>query len=160
MPALLRYGTVFAAGALSGAALMTLLDPRSGRERRVRTREKLAHRSRQVQHTVQQRARYERGHVKDVIHDAAVRTHLSEEPPLPDEEGTLVDKVRSTAFRHSPQELSHINLTAAEGVIHVFGSAQSEAEATDIIQRIRAVHEVKDVISHLLIQPEGEPSAS
>ena len=98
--------------------------------------------------------------MKDVIHDAAVRTHLSEEPPLPDEEGTLVDKVRSTAFRHSPQELSHINLTAAEGVIHVFGSAQSEAEATDIIQRIRAVHEVKGVISHLLIQPEGEPSAS
>ena len=157
----LRTGVAFVVGALAGAAAVAIGDPATGRRRRARFRDRSAHRLRQARRGVGRRLRYQQGHLKGIAHDAARTTHLQHEAPLPDYEETLVDKVRSEAFRDSRHELQQINLTAAEGVVHVYGAAHTRREADDILRRVRAVHGVKGTADHLVIReaPPRPPAA-
>lgn len=52
-----------------------------------------------------------------------------------------------------------MNLSAAGGVVQVFGSAHGPEEAADIVRRIRAVHGVKEVVSRLVVQESVRPGA-
>lgn len=153
-----RTGTAFALGTIGGALATALLDPVGGRRRRSQVRDKVGQRARQVRSALVRRMRYEQGHVKGMAHEAARRTYLERGAPLADYEETLVDKVRSEAFRHNRHELSHVNLSAADGVVQVFGSAHGAEEATDILRRIRAVHGVKEVVSRLVVKESVAPS--
>ena len=153
----LRSVLAFVSGAAAGLLAALMLDPATGRRRRQRLWDRARHGARQASSRVSRRARYQRGHLRGVAHEAAVRAHVAHEGRPADLAETLVDKVRSEAFRGSRQELAQINLTAADGVVHVFGAAHSRAEADDILQRVGGVHGVRSVVDHLRIHEETSP---
>jgi osmotically-inducible protein OsmY len=141
---------VWICGFLTGATFVWFLDPARA-DRRRRARDRTVHRMHKARDAVRRRARYEEGHVKGLAHEAAIRTHLEQKQPLADLEETLIDKVRSEAFRDRRHELSHVNLTSVEGVVHVYGSAHDPGEADDILHRVRGVEGVREVVDHLRV---------
>ncbi len=147
---------VFSLGVALGVALMAMLDPVSGSRRRSLARDRALHGASQAGDAVGRRARYERGHMRGVVHDVAQRAHLTEADLPADFEETLVDKIRSEGFRDSREELTKINLTAINGVVHVYGGADDRRQADDILRRVRSVHGVKAVVDHLVLSVPDE----
>ena len=144
-------------GFLSGATVALLLDPNAKR-RRKRARDRAMHQLRRAERAVGRRARYEEGQLKGLRHEALERAHLTHHD-RPDLEGTLVDKVRSEAFRRRHDALAHINLHAVAGVVHVHGSAKDRAEAEDMLRRVRGVAGVREVVDHLVVASRTPESA-
>ena len=113
---------------------------------------------RRAERVVGRRARYEEGHLKGLGHDALERAQLTHHD-RPDLEASLVNKVRSEAFRQRHDALAHINLHAVAGVVHVHGSAKDRAEAEDMLWCVRGVAGVQEVVDHLVIARHTPESA-
>lgn len=137
-------------GFLAGASLIVLVDPAS-RRRRARLRDQSRHQVTRASRALGRRLRYEEGHLRGLAHEAAVRTHVESREPLADLGETLVDKVRSEGFRGEHEVLRQVNLTAVDGIVHVYGSAHNREDADAILSRVRGVEGVREVVDHLVV---------
>ena len=146
---ILRTTAVWLCGALTGAALVFLLDPTT-RGRRTRVRDRARSELRRAERGAERRARYEEGRLRRLQHAASEGARLTDHA-LPDFEATLIDKVRSEAFRGRHAVLAHVNLNAEDGVVHVRGAVADQDEAADLLDRVRGVEGVRDVVDHLTI---------
>lgn len=145
---IMRTMVVWICGALTGAILILLLDPAT-RGRRTRMRDQARGGLRRAERAAERRARYEEGHLRGLQH-AAAGTRRSHHD-LPDRGTTLIDKVRSEAFRGQHAALAHVNLNAEDGVVHVRGAVADQEEAAALLDRVRSVDGVSDVVAHLTI---------
>lgn len=130
---------------------MALLDPRQGRRRRARTRDKLAHLRRKLP---RQLARYEHrmeGAVQGVIHQAGGGQGRASADEL---ERYVVERVKSE-LGHAPDiPLGTLNIDAVDGLVYLRGAVRDEELARRIVLAVGVVPGVRGVIS-LLRAPSG-----
>lgn len=137
---ILRYLTAGALGALAAY----LFDPVSGRGRRTRLRDQSRARAKDLAHEVANRARYESGRMRGLLHEMGA----GDEPPI--DEAELLQKVRSEAVGPASPSTSDIEVSIEDGeTIVVRGNTKDPAEAQELISRIESVTGVRKVRSEL-----------
>lgn len=138
-----------------GAALAYLFDPRLGRTRRSQLGGMIAGKVRRgakdVADTMGDKAQYAGGRAKGALH--GVR---SESPP--ENDPTLVDKVRSEVLGGEPWRHRQINVSAADGVVTLNGQLEHPEDITRLTDEVRQVGGVRDVVSNLHLPGTPPPN--
>lgn len=133
----MRRYALLGAGALMGAAVAYLFDPDRGRSRRARLSDQAAARGRDLSETVRQRAEYQKGVVKGVVHETA--DALRGDKEFDDE--TLMQKVRSEALGYWDGD-EPIEIDIRDGMVKVSGSVRDTASRDRLLSLIRGVEGV------------------
>lgn len=128
-----------------GAILAYLFDPVSGRGRRTRLRDQAASRARKGAEQVEQRARYEAGRAKGVMH--AIRS----EPREFVDAQTLVQKIRSEAIGPSPIPSADVEIDVEAGEVILRGASRDPAAIRDLVRRIERVTGVHGVRNEMVV---------
>jgi osmotically-inducible protein OsmY len=144
---------MYALFAAIGAAAAYLLDPRSGRRRRVELRDRSAA---AVRRGVRRLRRAERHAQAEAYGLSQKARHLHEEPkPAPDDV-TLAQKVETEIFRDPKVPKGRINVNAENGTVVLRGQVETPELIRDLEERTRKVQGVQDV-ENLLHLP-GTPA--
>jgi gas vesicle protein len=148
-------------GAVIGAFLMFILDPRAGRRRRALIRDKVAHFANEAQetatNTIPKKADYLSGLVGGGFHRVRERMTGHEEP-IPDESEYITDRVMSVVFRDPKLPKGQVNVNTADRVVYLRGNVEDENIVREIVERTRTVPGVRDVVN-LINRPDVDPSA-
>ncbi len=137
-------------GALLGAAAMYLADPKRGRDRRQALQEHGSELAREVTSLAA-------GGTDPAVEGAA--DELT--PDLKDpSDAVLIERVRSDAVGPSTARNSAIVTTVEGGVVSVRGQVDEPAQRDDLLQRIRGVEGVEDVIDLTHLPDEPAPTRS
>ena len=137
-------------GALLGAGAMYLADPQRGRERRQALEEHGSELARQATSLAA-------GGTDPAVEGAA--DELT--PDLKDpSDAVLIERVRSDAVGPSTARNSAIVTTVEGGVVSVRGQVDEPAQRDDLLQRIRGVEGVEDVIDLTHLPDEPAPTRS
>ncbi len=148
MPARLKQMAILAA---AGAALMYLLDPRGGRQRR-----------RALARSTRAGARAARGGAHALAgHGRGWAAHVDgwfrPPPPEPERDQFIKDRVQSALGHRRDLPLHALSFDAADGVVHIRGTVASDAEARDVVAAVAGVRGVRAAIS-LMRLPDGTPA--
>ena len=80
-------------------------------------------------------------------------------PDNPDpDDTTLKDRIESEIFRDKEYSREHINVNVEYGVVELRGELPNTQEINDLIARVRAIPNVKDVISYLHLPGTPAPN--
>ncbi len=137
--------------ASAGAALAYLYDPDNGRGRRIRLKDQLEARVRKARGAAEQKVRYAESTVAGKVQ--AVRE--ADWTP-PDDDGTLVDKVKSEVLGRPQFEGHKVLVDAADGVVTLRGELADAALVDELVKAVTKVPGVSSV-ENLLHRP-GEPA--
>jgi osmotically-inducible protein OsmY len=133
-----------------GAGLAYAFDPARGRRRRAELRDRGGAVLRREVRAVERQAHYGKGRATGLVH------RLRQGPPhTPEDDMTLVDKVRSEALGRIV-EGPHLTVDANERVIKLRGQVTDRDTALAIEREVRAVPGVEDVIN--LLHVPGVPA--
>ena len=132
-----------------GAALAFFLDPRSGKRRRQRVRDRTRAAFRRRVRTVERQAHYEAGKLVGVAHAIAHHEHGISEL---DDVG-LVRKVESELFRDRTIPKGPISINADRGIVVLRGQLEDAQLIQRIEREVRDVAGVRDVDN--LLHPPG-----
>jgi osmotically-inducible protein OsmY len=127
----------------AGAALQYFLDPDRGRSRRVRAKDQAAAAIRRRRRDVERQVTYLENRVRGQRYDA---TH-PDQPP--ENDPTLVDKVRSEVLGLREFRDDTILVEAADGVVTLRGQLPTAEEIDDVVQAVAKVTGVRDVQNYL-----------
>jgi osmotically-inducible protein OsmY len=135
-----------------GALLAYFLDPKSGSRRRAVATDKIGKYGRKAGKTVASNAQYIGGQVQGAAHE-----HMPHQPdnPHPDDR-TLRDRVESEIFRDTETSRENINVEVVNGIVTVRGEQPTQAAIESLVDRIRAIPNVRGV-DNLLHLP-GTPA--
>jgi osmotically-inducible protein OsmY len=139
-----------AASAAAGAGLAYSFDPARGRRRRAELRDRsraAAHRGRRA---AQRQASYGKGRAEGAIHRLRQRT-----PHMPEDDHTLVDKVRSEVLGRVVDG-PHLTVDATDRVVTLRGQVDDEEAVHAIEREVRATPGVADVVN--LLHTPGTPA--
>jgi hyperosmotically inducible periplasmic protein len=133
----------------AGGVIAALADPASGARRRAMLRDRGVAAGRHALRRLSRLARFEAGKLQGAV---AERRH-AEAPPADDR--TLVDKVRSEAFRGLSVTGHAINVGAVDGVVTLRGQVDDATLRETIASRVAAVAGVRGVenLLHLATEP-------
>ena len=134
-----------ALGALIGAAVGYLFDPRQGKRRRNVAVDWSAGRIR----------RAGRGVAAEAYGIKQKATHLREEPKDFDDV-TLARKVETEIFRPEDAPKGSVNVNVENGVVYLRGEAERPEMIDDLVEKARAVQGVRNVES--LLHLPGTPA--
>jgi BON domain len=137
-----------AAGA--GAGLAYAFDPARGRRRRAQMRDRGGALVRREMRAVERQAHYGRGKATGLVHRIVDRS-----PHVPEDDMTLIDKVRSEALGRVVDG-PHLTIDACDGVVTLRGQVTDSETALDIEGEVRAVPGVADVVN--LLHVPGVPA--
>jgi osmotically-inducible protein OsmY len=131
----------------TGALVAYFFDPDLGHARRVRVRDqavaKVRRTFRRTERTVEKRAEYLKDHTLGVVHEL---TH-PEQPP--DDDRTLVDKIRSEVLGYPPFHGYVVLVEAVDGVVTLRGEIPRRAHIRELREAVAEVPGVSDVVSYL-----------
>jgi hypothetical protein len=136
-------------GATLGAAAMYFFDPQLGHGRRARTRDQLQARLRRARHDVDRARRYEEG-------VAEGRRHGAEPESPPADDRALADRIRSRLGPDFPH--ARVTLNVVDSVVDLRGELDDHLEIEHLVQRVRAVPGVVDVVSFLHLPGTPAPN--
>jgi BON domain len=136
--------------AAAGAGAAYAFDPARGRRRRAQMRDRGGALLRREVRAVERQAHYGRGKATGVIHRFRQGT-----PHVPDDDMTLVDKVRSEALGRVVDG-PHLTVDACERVVTLRGQVADRATALGIEREVRTVPGVDDVVN--LLHVPGVPA--
>jgi BON domain-containing protein len=140
-------------GALLGAALAFLLDPRLGRRRRALARDRVGGLLRALARRAGRLARSGGAHAR------GYRTRLFR-PPHPErlqpDDATLAHKVETELFRPADVPKGKINVNVQEGVVQLRGEVPQPELIRDLVEKARRVAGVREV-ENLLHLPGTPP---
>src|SRR5262245_5768564 len=132
-----------------GAALAYVFDPVRGRRRRAELKDRGRATVRREVRAVERQGRYGRGRAEGVIHKLR-----HPRPHVPDDDTTLVDKIRSEVLGHV--DGPHLTIDVNDRVVTLRGEVPDEHRAQQVGHDVRATPGVIDVVN-LLHQP-GTPA--
>jgi osmotically-inducible protein OsmY len=136
--------------AAAGAGLAYAFDPARGRRRRAELRDRAGAAVRRNVRAVERQAHYGRGRATGLVH--RVRQGG---PHVPDDDMTLVDKVRSEVLGPLVDG-PHLTVDACRQVVTLRGQVVDHETARAIERAVRAVPGVADVVN--LLHAPGEPA--
>lgn len=136
--------------AATGAGLAYAFDPARGRRRRAELRDRAGAAVRRNVRAMERQAHYGRGRASGVVHRLR---HGG--PHAPEDDMTLVDKVRSEVLGRIVDG-PHLTVDACRGVVTLRGQVADHESARAIERAVRAVSGVADVVN--LLHVPGEPA--
>jgi hypothetical protein len=140
-------------GGVAGAALMFILDPRSGRRRRATARDRLIGTKNR---TTRRARRFGRRTGAELYGAKQKMTHRHPERKPPPNDATLAHTVESELFRDPDVPKGRININAEHGVIVLRGEIDRPEQITAIEEQVRKVPGVFDVDN--LLHLRGTPA--
>ena len=152
-----RPGRLAAAvgGAMTGFVAEYLLDPDRGRSRRSRLGDQARAIPRRFVRKASARTRAQGRYAAGVAHGVAHRlTHLR--APLPENDATLAQKVRSEVLGSEPFAGHAIVVTAVDGAVTLRGQLPNPSHITRLDQQVRKVAGVRHVEN--LVHSPGAPA--
>jgi osmotically-inducible protein OsmY len=135
----------------AGGVIAALADPVSGARRRAAIRQRGLSTGRHSLQRLSRQARYTSGKLQGVV---AERRHRNGEVP---DDRTLVDKVRSEAFRGLPVTPHEVNVGAVDGIVTIRGPIADGALREEVERRVTAVSGVRGVENLLHLPTEPAP---
>ncbi len=143
----------------AGAALMYFLDPERGRTRRVRTKDQLLgtvrQSARRTQRRVEAAGQYSRDRATGLAHELR---HPHGEAP--DNDRTLVDKIRSEVLGGPRFATATINVDAVDGVVTLRGQLDHPDEIRDVRDAVARIPGVRTVESYLHLPGTPAPNVA
>lgn len=131
---------------LAGIGVAYLFDPEQGKRRRHVLRDRGLRAARRAVRSAGKRARYASGVAAGVLARVRERT-------VPDarsvDDATVLQRIRSEAFREVGVPLSDVDVDVREGVAVLRGAIESSSLAQDLVERVRevpGVHRVEDAL--------------
>lgn len=144
----------------AGATIAYFLDPQLGRTRRTKTKDQVAgavrRRRRRIETQVEQKTDY----LQDRAHGLKQEVARSPETQTPDNDRTLVDKVRSEVLGQEEFRPYTINVDAADGVVVLRGQMDRPEQIRalrDAVSRVPGVRLVENYLHLPGIPPPNEP---
>ena len=135
----------------AGAAIAYLWDPENGRSRRVRLKDQLGGRARDLRGAAEQKARYVQSSAEGKLQAATSPIN-----PEPEDDRTLVDKVKSEVLG-APEFANHqVVVDAVNGVVTLRGELPDAGVAKKLVSQVEKVRGVSSV-ENLLHQPGEAP---
>lgn len=136
--------------AAAGAGLAYAFDPARGRRRRAQMRDRSGALVRRELRAMERQAHYGRGKATGMVHRIVDRS-----PHAPDDDMTLIDKVRSEALGRVVDG-PHLTVDACERTVTLRGQVTDRETALEIESAVRAVAGVEDVVN--LLHVPGVPA--
>lgn len=144
-------------GAVAGAGLMYLLDPREGRRRRALARDKGMHYLRRAGVLAARCGRNLAGRLRGLLHEAQKRMPWYEPEPVPEDDQFIKDRVQSTLGRERDLPLHAVNFDCTDGIVRIRGTVPDMDTARRLVERTAAVEGVRAAVS-LMRLPDGTPA--
>ncbi|MFP4072983.1 MAG: BON domain-containing protein [Actinomycetota bacterium] len=132
-----------------GAIAAYLLDPVSGRGRRVELTARARSQASDVASDLSAKARYEAGKAKGFFYE----TFVPEEPPR--NEAELLQKIRSEAVGPTDANLDHVDIRVDGSVVRLVGPSVNPLAEHELAERISQLTGVSQVHNELV--PAEEP---
>jgi hypothetical protein len=143
-------------GALSivaGAAIEYFLDPERGRTRRVKAKDRLGAVTRRGSRRLDVAREHATNRLRGIQHGL---THPH--GVAPDNDLTLVDKVRSEVLGGQKWHAHTINVDAADGVVTLRGQLDSAQDIHDLREEVARIPGVREVHSYLHLPGTPPPN--
>jgi osmotically-inducible protein OsmY len=140
---------------LIGAGTAFLLDPRQGRRRRHVLRDRSLALVRRGSRLGIRKARFAGGHARGAV---AVSRQLLGSPERATDDATLVQRIRSEAFRGAGVSTRDVDVRVEDGVAILRGSVTGREAADALVSRTAKVSGVRDVAAMLRVT-SGDPSS-
>ena len=141
---------VAAGGLAIGALLEYFLDPRVGRRRRHRVRDRALSRMRRGERRALVRARRAESHAVGVARRTINARRRAGEPP---DDLTLAQKVESQLFRRANVPKGQVSVNAEEGVVFLRGVMERQEDIERMGEEARRIDGVRAVEN--LVHPPG-----
>ncbi|MER3420813.1 MAG: hypothetical protein C4290_09955 [Chloroflexota bacterium] len=143
-------------GAVTGAALMYLLDPQEGRRRRALARDKAGHYARRAGVIARRMSRNLEGRLRGLLHALEKRLPWYEPEPVPEDDQFIKDRVQSELGRYRDLPLHAVNFDCTDGIVRIRGTVPDMDSARRLVERTAAVEGVRAAVS-LMRLPDGTP---
>jgi hypothetical protein len=140
----------FLNGAAAGALLAALADPRSGKRRRRKLRDRTFALGRRVRRRTLRELRHERAELHGLLMRS--RAKLPHEPHTLDDT-TLAHKVETILFRDHEVPKGDLNVNAVDGVVYLRGSLADWRLAERISERVGEIEGVREVKNLIHFRP-------
>ena len=135
-----------AIGTTLGALGMYLLDPRSGRRRRARVRDRITAARNGAGREISERM--------TSLRDA--RRSVASPSPLTDDQA-ITERVMSRVFHDPALAKSGVSVSTVGRVVYLRGHVDDDATAAEIERRVRQVDGIREVVN-LIDHPELDPA--
>ncbi|MPZ86731.1 MAG: BON domain-containing protein [Nitriliruptorales bacterium] len=156
----LPWKTFLVGGAVTaGAAVQYFLDTEQGRTRRVRTRDQVASRVRTAGRKLEDEMAVQRKRTQDRLVGMAHEATCDAAAETPDNDRTLVDKVRSEVLGGPEWSPYTINVDAVDGVVALRGQLDRPGQIRELRRRVEQVAGVRSVDSFLHLPGTTAPNA-
>jgi hypothetical protein len=139
----------FVIGVAAGAAAMFFFDPLIGRRHRALARDKARHYARRTPTVFGRLARRLTGRMRGAAHDASEHMPWHTEPPPPDRNQFIKERVESQLGHIKDLPLSALNFDAVDGVVRVRGTVPDMPTALDVLERVAKVEGVRAAESRM-----------
>ncbi|HWB72194.1 MAG TPA: BON domain-containing protein [Egibacteraceae bacterium] len=154
----LRKAPLVLAACAAGAAVQYLFDPDRGRQRRIQAKDQAAATvrgaARRAQDRVSKRSQYAQDRAKGIAHELTTPSDAQ----VPEEDRTLVDKVRSEVLG-SPEFSGYtVNVNAVEGVVTLRGQLDRPEQIRDLREAVSKVPGVRQVEDFLHLPDTPPPN--
>ncbi len=151
-----RSGPAMLGAAGAGAVLAYFLDPQLGRTRRVRTKDQVAGMFRRTAKRTERKAEQKAQWAQDRAHGLIYEATHSDQPP--ENDATLVAKVRSEVLGAEDLQRYTINVDAHDGVVTLRGQVESSADIQRVGDATARVTGVREVESYLHLPGQVPPN--
>jgi osmotically-inducible protein OsmY len=138
---------------LIGAGAAYLFDPGHGKRRRHVLRDRSRRIVRVVGKKGSSKARFTSGRIRGAV---AVSRRLVTPTDVAVDDVTIVQRIRSDAFRHAGVSAQDVELRVEEGVASLRGSVDSPEHADALVQRVAKTPGVEDVAAMLRISADAD----
>lgn len=146
------------ASAAAGAAAAYLLDPAAGRGRRARLADRARGLPRRGARRTEALARKKVERARDRATGLAHELARDEEDLVPENEPTLVDKIRSEILGQERWQPHTINVDAAAGDVALRGQLDRPDQIEELVRRVREVPGVESVANYLHLPGTPPPN--
>lgn len=136
-----------------GAGAAYLFDPGQGKRRRRELRDRSRKLVRVVEKKTASKAKFTTGRIRGAL---AVSRRLVTPTDVAVDDVTVVQRIRSDAFRHAGVSTRDVELRVEEGVATLRGSVDSPEHADALVQRVAKTPGVENVAAMLRISADAD----
>jgi osmotically-inducible protein OsmY len=126
-------------------------DPRLGRARRAKFRDRVGAILRRGVRETSRKAEYARGHLEGIRHAAS-------EESLPENDAVLTAKVESEVLSRGKYPKGQINVNSADGIVELRGVCETPEQINELEQQVRKITGVIDVHNYLHLPNTPAPN--
>jgi hypothetical protein len=135
-----------------GAGAAYLFDPAEGKRRRHVLFDRTARALRELGHLAGKKARYSGGRLRGL----AARVRRVGSPPAATDDATVLQRIRSDAFREAGVSTKEVDVSVVEGIARLDGSVATPSLADDLVREVRKVPGVRDVEAAIQVAGAAE----